>query len=499
MTLMRWNVETSERLAWLEERSFPPNLTMRAPNDAAPGSPEWWRDLLYWRLGERVPALLLYDSYYAGAHALSFATSKFRETFGNLFAAFADNWCDLIVDSVVERLRVDGFRIGTNDPVAEGDEAAWQIWQANGMDAESNMAHLESVKLGSAYVLAGPGLSATDPALQVLSAYEAIVATDPAQPRDRLAALRTWRDEVGTERATLYLPDRIYWWARSKDSEPWEPDLGSGRNPLRTVQVVPLANTPSLRHRQGRSEIDRVIPLQDAVNKLVADMIVASEYAAFRQRWATGVEIPNDPTTGLPMTDQYLSAVSRMFTVPAPDAKFGDFEVTDLSNYVNAVEMLIQHVAAQTRTPPHYLLGQSGAFPSGESLKATETGLVAKVRRKQLVLGEAWEDAMRLAFLVAGDTARATDPQCEVIWRDPESVSEAERVDALVKMATLGVPHPVLWERWGASPQEVQRWLEAAARDATSPAAPPAIATAPATGAPTPPATGGTPGVTPTT
>ena len=54
--------------------------------------------------------------------------------------------------------------------------------------------------------------------------------------------------------------------------------------------------------------------------------------------------------------------------------------------------MLIQHVAAQTRTPPHYLLGAMGSFPSGESLKATETGLVAKVRRKMLSFGEGWEE-----------------------------------------------------------------------------------------------------------
>jgi hypothetical protein len=31
-------------------------------------------------------------------------------------------------------------------------------------------------------------------------------------------------------------------------------------------------------------------------------------------------------------------------------------------------------------------------------------------------------------------------------------------VDALVKMSTLGVPREVLWERWGATPQEIERW-----------------------------------------
>ena len=33
-------------------------------------------------------------------------------------------------------------------------------------------------------------------------------------------------------------------------------------------------------------------------------------------------------------------------------------------------------------------------------------------------------------------------------------------VDALTKMSTLGVPQQALWERWGASPPEIQRWTE---------------------------------------
>lgn len=27
-----------------------------------------------------------------------------------------------------------------------------------------------------------------------------------------------------------------------------------------------------------------------------------------------------------------------------------------------------------------------------------------------------------------------------------------------MKMSTLGVPREVLWERWGATPQEIERW-----------------------------------------
>ena len=53
-----------------------------------------------------------------------------------------------------------------------------------------------------------------------------------------------------------------------------------------------------------------------------------------------------------------------MWAVENSDAKFGNFAVSDLTTYVRSIEMLVQHVAAQTRTPPHYLLGKLPMAPS---------------------------------------------------------------------------------------------------------------------------------------
>jgi hypothetical protein len=106
-----------------------------------------------------------------------------------------------------------------------------------------------------------------------------------------------------------------------------------------------------------------------------------------------------------------------------------------------------------------------GQWPSGESLKASETGLVSKVRRKMRVFGEAWEEAIRLAFLIEGDTKRAEDQGCEVIWRNPETRSQAETVDAATKLSTIGVPEVALWEYIGATPQQIARWSELKAKE----------------------------------
>jgi hypothetical protein len=417
-------------------------------------------------LAARQKALGLFTDYYDGKQRLAFASSKFREAFGTLFREFADNWCGIVVDASAERLQVEGFRLTGSDP-EQGDDDAWTIWQRCGMDAQSDMAHVEAIKLGASYLDVGP--DPDDPAsalIQVVPAQQAIVLLDPAQPSRRIAGLRCWvDDEEEVERCIVYTPEEVRWYVRDPNAgatSRWNVDgEGSGGNPLGVVPLIPLANNPGLLDRQGRSDLANVIPLQDAVNKLVSDMLVASEFAAFRQRWATGIEIPGvDPETGQRMTNGWVAAVDRIWASENDAANFGTFDVTDLNNYVQAIENLIQHLAAQTRTPPHYLTAGMGQWPSGESLKASETGLVSKVRRKMRVFGEAWEQAIRLAFAIEGDMKRAEDESCEVIWRNPETRSQAETVDAATKLSTIGVPEVALWEYVGATPQQIARWAQ---------------------------------------
>ncbi len=285
----------------------------------------------------------------------------------------------------------------------------------------------------------------------------------------RVAGLHTWREIDGSHRVRLWSPEGYWEWAATGNSmlRAWEL-IERGANPIGVVPIIALVNRPTLRHPDGQSDITPVIPVQDAINKLLADMMVAGEFAAFRQRWATGIEIPTDPDTGEPLNDQFVTGVSRLLTVAETDTKFGEFSASDLSNYTKPIEMLVQHIAAQTRTPAHYLMGQMVNI-SAEALRAAETGLVSRVRNKQITIGEGWEEAMRLAFAWTGDTERAARSSCEVIWRDPETRTEGERTDALVKLASLGLPSEWLWARIpGVTPQEVAHMRAMAEREAVT-------------------------------
>lgn len=422
-------------------------------------------------LRRRQPELETLNDYYVGRHPLAFASEKFASAFGGLFTEFADNWCDLVVDATEERLNVTGFRFG--EAGAAADDVAHRYWQTNNLDADSQVGHAEALIKRRAFVLVwDDGDNEGRPELTVEDATECVVAYVAGSRRKRAAALKRWREDE-RELATLFLPDTVWKFERRRSQLPtsfvvigdtgttWRPrsteDTGDDtwplENPLGVVPMLELRNRPRLK-AEPESELTRVIPVQDGINKLVADLLVASEYGAFRQRWATGLEIPEDEN-GKPI-EPFRAAVDRLWVSEDGNAKFGEFGQVDLSGFTGAIELLVQHVASQTRTPPHYF-ALSGQYPSGESIKSAETGLVAKVRRRMTSFGETWEEAMRLAFLVADDP-RAAAVDAETLWRDPESRSEGELVDAAVKLATIGVPQVALWERIGATPQQIKRW-----------------------------------------
>jgi hypothetical protein len=428
-----------------------------------PGSPRWWLTKLHKKLAERRKQIKIYDDYYRGDYVVPLSERFTRnEDLAELLRASVDNWMSIIPDAVAERLKVEGFRLGRN---VAGDRQAWEIWQRNNLDAEADLAHLEALINGEASTLVwyddrDSGLAR----IWVEHPSQMIVACAPDDRRRRVAALKCWVDDDGSQLATLYLPDEIWKFTAPKRSggstARWIEREVPGEtnpltNPLGVVPVVPLAS----RRRMlgpGVSELATVIPVQDRINRLTLDMMVAAYFAAFKQRWATGLAIPRDENNQ--PIEPFKAAVDHLWTSSKAETKFGEFEATNLENYVKAIEMQVQHLAVQTRTPPHYLFLR-GNMPSGESLRTAETGLVKKVRQRMGAFSEGWEETMRLAFQVEGKSPRGLVAM-ETQWADPESRTESEHVDGVMKRVALGVPLRQLWEDLGYSQEQIARFDE---------------------------------------
>ncbi len=363
-------------------------------------------------------------------------------------------------------LEVQGFRFdaGSAELDQEGDAEAWAIWQANNLDALSVVAHTEAVKCGRAYTMVQPR-PGRQPRITIESPMQVIVATEPGDPSERLAALKRFVGDDGYAYSTIYLPNSVHRF-RSKDAVSqtqveWapRPDEPAGHNPLGVVPVVALENSPDILDG-GRSDLEVATPIQDALNLYCLDMQRSSASHASPQKWATGWKVPRALDGTVSNTFALKASVSSVWAAESADTKFGQLSPGDVANYIKPIETYVNHLSTVTGTPAYYINGSSVSNLSADAVKALDTRLVYRGKRKCLSFGDGWEETLRIAFLAKGDTARANAMSAETIWADPESRSLAQTTDAAVKMReSLDVPAEVAWQTVGFSPQQIKQML----------------------------------------
>lgn len=423
--------------------------------------------------------------WYHGEQDLPAVDARYRPAYRLLLEIARTPWARLVVDTIAERLHVQGFRSGLLPAANEELEAAaWSVFQTSSLDADEWQVYVEALICGDGYV--SVAREEEEPTrVSPESGFEVTHLAAPGNRRAVASALKlcptTW---TGTTWACeLYRPEGTYRWLLALESPldgflapvdsaarkeiatlPWEEDDPFfTENALGVVPIVPFENRSTVLGG-GVSELEDCIPILRRIDKLTLDKLLTSETASFRQRWATGLEVPRDED-GNPV-EPYKAAVDRLWVSEDERTKFGSFEASELGPYLTAIDAEIAALAAISRVPSHYLLQQSLANPpSAESLIASESGLVAKVRERQRRFGEAWERAIRLALAFEG-TVSPEASALEVVWADAEMRNPAQVADAAVKLSSVGVPRSAVWEYIGATPEQLAAWeVEAAAAD----------------------------------
>ncbi|WP_228979696.1 phage portal protein [Streptomyces sp. DH12] len=432
-------------------------------------------------LDRRCGPIETYQAYYRGRQALKFASDEFRHYHGDRYRDFSDNWVQVVSDSPVERLTVTGIKPYGAD---KADAESMRVWQVNGLDADSQLGFLGAVMAARSFALVwGDPDDDETPVVTFEDATSCIVAYEPGSRRRRRAALRRWQDG-DTYMAVLYLPDAVWKFERpvrpvakapqkTEDMASVDTQLAAWRpremrhepnpqpNPMGVVPVVELVNRPLLVD-DPISDVAGVVAMQDAVNLLWAQLFTASDYAAFPQRVVLGAERPMIPVlnaAGEVIGDRPLDleklAADRIAWITGKDAKVAEWTAANLEAYTKVIEVAVGHIAAQTRTPQHYLIGKMANL-SADALLAAETGLVKRCEEKQLWYGQAIREVFALIALARGEDDKARDLRSGyVLWADAESRSQAQLADALLKLKQIGFPFEFLALRYGLTPAEV--------------------------------------------
>lgn len=396
------------------------------------------------------------DRYYVGEQPLAFLAPEARKALGDRFGRIASNLCRLSVTSIAERLRVTGF---TGADV-------WGDWLRNDLDQLAPVAHREALLLGANYVVVWADAQGR-PQVSIESAHQMSVKVDPGT-RQIVAACKRWTTDTTTE-ATIFEADTI---TRLRANNVGATTAGFETvevldNPLGVVPVVRLANTDRILG-DPVSEITDLIPLVDALNKTLADMLVGSEYYARPRRWATGVELVEEPVLdddGNPVLDDDGDPVveetnpypenNRMMIAEEVQAKFGQLEAASIAAYESSVKVLLEQIMAVSALPAHYV-GITSANPaSADAMRAAEAALTARAEAKQALFGRSWEQVARLIVAVR-EGINPAEVEASVQWADPSTRSIAQEADAVVKLHQAGLlPATYALKRLGYSDTDV--------------------------------------------
>lgn len=392
------------------------------------------------KLDEPVANYTALDRYYDGTQPLAFLSPEAKVALGTRFGRMASNIPRLAVTALAERLRITGFTAAD----------VWAEWIRNDLDQTSGVAHREALLFGDSFVIVWADARGR-PSVTIESAKQVAVARDPAT-RQITAAVKRWETKTTTE-AALYLPDQI---VRLRANTAGATITGFNTvetipNPLGVVPVVNLRNSDRLLDDFGSSEIDDLMPLVDALNKTLADLMVTSEYVGRPRRWATGIELTEEPVLddeGHPVIDEDGEPVVTEVN-PIPEghramisendqAKFGQLNAADLGGYEAAVRVILGQIMAVSTLPAHYVGVFTDNPASADALRAAEASLTARAEARQATFGRAWEQVARLMVAVRDGVDPAT-VDVRVQWADAATRSVAQEADAVVKLHQAGL------------------------------------------------------------
>jgi hypothetical protein len=402
-------------------------------------------------------------NYYDGDQPLMYTAKRLENIFRGLDARFTQNWCAVVIDSVKDRINLNSMR------VPDAFRSSWnEMWLESELSLESDECHESALVTGESFVIVDHDGQAycNDPRLVT-------VFYDAEFPRVKSFGAKWWVDDGAMLRMTLYYPNHLENYVSEKKAEQVMKFTDFVKMPGNDAeQINPLGTIPVFHFRLSRravkSDLKSVIPIQNGINKLLSDMMVAAEFGAFKQRWVI---------SNMEMNGALKNAPSEIWEVPAGDGigqqtQVGQFDETPLENYLKAIEQSAMSVSSITRTPKHYFFS-IGSNLSGESLLAMEAPLAKKAKDRIERFAPVWVDVASLMLHARGFIVSAQDRIQMAAEYDktdimqPRTVAEAREINV-----RAGMPLETVLRDEGKSQDYIDQMLadkqDDAARQETS-------------------------------
>lgn len=435
-----------------------------------------WANAFKADIKEHGAKVALYRQYERGEHR-AVITTQMRKMLrltedDSGIQDFNGNYCGIVVDKMAGRLHVS--------EITTGNEAVDKDWltpllEENDWDNLQTTTFRGAIRDADSYIMIDPQSLewSSEPAYD---GFDGIVALFYPGERTPYWACKLWAeategDDVATQttmRLVVYQPGSVSYWrgqmggAEVEADQPLtitssfaaiEGDSGTQNNvlpmplPSGKVPIVHFANRYENYSEEGESEIRSAIPLQDVYNRTLHSMVMASEFSAFRVAWSIGMEVNADGITPGAVINLVLKDASgNVINEPTEEmlaflqaVKLGQFEATDIGQYINQLDKVVREISQVTQTPLYGITTDNGAL-SGEALKQLEIGLIGKVQRFQQQNTDAIRELVEITsevqntFRIEGLGSAPEFDSVSMTWKSPEILDVTAQVTALVTM-----------------------------------------------------------------
>lgn len=401
-----------------------------------------------------------YWNYYDGDTPMVYSTAAMRKQFGSKIDFQPRlNWCSVVVNAMADRINLEGFTVDGDEPATK---ALKEIVDNLSLCVDADDATNSTIICGEGFMIAGK-----NPETDEIEVYEnnpklLYAVYKEARPKELDYVLKLVRTRDFKFQAVLYYEDVIVtlWTDSNKNRQAC--DLKPDHFKHQTEEQNTYGRIPVFHFQRSRrrlqSELHDVIQPQDAVNKLFADGLIASDAASLGQRYVVS-NVDNLATS--------LQTGQKLWTIPAADkdsepTQIGAFPSAEITGFWDSIKGIVESVSAITRTPRHLFFGSTGT-PSGEALIAMEAPLVQKCEDFIERVSPTWSELG--AFLLSLQGVAVEPAKIEPKFKKPETVQPRTEAEILQINTSAGMPLVTALKEDGWTQDKIDDMLKERASD----------------------------------
>jgi SPP1 family phage portal protein len=345
---------------------------------------------------QRLSSYKTYESYYQGEHTVALP-AKIKAALTSELGTI-DNYCRVVVETPVDYIL--GGEVGVeiaSDPEAEA--FLYDVFRESYMWDEQLIKVLTYMcKKGDAYIK----LYIEEDVIKLRALTPDLVFPRYASSdctKMLYCAIKWWEDTgVGTPehvwKAQVFYDDRVEYYTLSEEgrNSGWYLDRVE-ENILGFIPVVHCKNTID-EYEFGTSDILPIIPLQDALNKTITDMLLTMDQQAFQRLFVWGVQMPKG---------KQISMEPGMVTsMPTPEGHVDIIPAGDITPYLGAIREIINQILTIGSLSKLPIVESEVSHPaSGYALRVRTIPLERKCDRKRKVLSNRLVELSRMIFSAA--------------------------------------------------------------------------------------------------